>query len=359
MRVLALTSFPVEAAATRFRIDQLRPALAQRGIHVDLVPFLREPAYRTLYDIRRVPATVAGVVGGLARRIGDVSKVHRYDAVLVQREMMIAGPPVFEALITGCAGAPMVLDLDDATWVAYDSPTYGRLARLAKWPSKTLTLIDRACVVTCGASAIVDFVEQRGATARLIPPAVDTDAFRPQPKRRESELTVGWIGSHSTWQYLAPLMPMLRSLRAAVPFRLRLVGAGTPPMACGSLPIENVPWSLRREATDFASLDVGLYPLRDDAWARGKSGLKSVQYLACGVPFVASPVGGAAEIGESGVTHLHATSLDEWRECLHRLLTDSALRQRMGQAGRAHALAGYTVERAADQMADALRETVG
>lgn len=354
MRVLALASYPVESAATRFRIHQLLPALAARGIHVDLAPFLDAPAYRALYDRRRVPATVAGVVRGLARRVHDVATARRYDAVLVQREAMLAGPPIVEALITA-AGTPMVLDLDDATWVGYASPTYGPLARLAKWPTKPLALIDRAAVVTCGASAIAEFVEQRGAVARLVRPAIDTSQFHPRPKP-EGELVVGWIGTHSTWQYLEPLIPMLRALHDDVPFRLRVVGAGVPRIDGGSLPIENLKWSLVREPEDFALLDVGLYPLRNDAWGRGKSGLKSVQYLASGVPFVASPVGGAAEVGEVGVTHLAARTLSEWRDALRRLLRDPAQRRALGRAGRHHGVVHHTVAHAADAMASALLE---
>jgi len=358
VRVLALASYPIESAATRFRIDQLRPALAQQGIDVELSPFLDAPAYCALYDRRRIAATVAGASRGLARRVRDVCSVRRYDAILVQREAMLAGPAVCEALITGAAHIPMVLDLDDATWVGYDSPTYGRVARWAKRPAKTLALIDRASIVTCGAPAIVDFVARRGAVSRLLPPAVDTDQYRPH-ERPGGELIVGWIGTHSTWQYLEPLLPMLRSLAAEVPFRLRLVGAAATHVSVGLLSIDDLAWSLAREPQDFASLDVGLYPLHDDAWARGKSGLKSVQYLACGVPFVASPVGGAAEIGEPGITHLHATTPEQWRTCLHRLLTDASLRARMGQAGRACAQAHHTVEHAADAMAEALAEAVG
>ena len=286
----------------------------------------------------------------------DLWSVRHYDAVLVQRETMLAGPPVFEAIVTGVAGRPMVLDLDDATWVAYDSPTYGRIARWAKWPTKTLKLIDQAAIVTCGAPAIVDFVEQRGGTARLVSPAVDAGQFRPRSERHDGELVVGWIGTHSTWQYLEGLMPMLRSLHAELPFRLRLVGTGTSEIDSGAVPVDNVPWSLDREPGHFASLDVGLYPLRDDRWARGKSGLKSVQYLACGVPFVASPVGGAGEIGEAGITHLHASTPEQWHSCLHHLLIDAGLRRTMGWAGREHYMARYTVEHAADAMAAALSE---
>ena len=359
MQVLALASYPVESAATRFRVEQLLPALATRGVDVDLVPFLDTAGYQALYDRRRLPDTAAAFGRGVARRLRDLWTARRYDAVLVQREAMLAGPPVFEALLSGIGRTPMVLDLDDATWIGYDSPTYGRLARFAKWPTKALGLIDRAAVVTCGSSAIVAFVEGRGAIARLVPPAVDTELFLPRPSSTDGDLLVGWIGTHSTWPYLEPLLATLRSLGDDVSFRLRIIGACQSRIEAGPVAVENVAWSRDREPADFASLDVGLYPLKDDEWARGKSGLKSVQYLASGVPFVASPVGGAGQIGDPGVTHLVASTDGEWREAVRRLLTDHQLRRRMGRAGREHALAHHTVNHAADSMANALREALG
>ncbi len=118
--------------------------------------------------------------------------------------------------------------------------------------------------------------------------------------------------------------------------------------------VEHQPWSLAREVEDFQDLDIGLYPMDDNQWTIGKSGLKSIQYMAVGVPFVASPVGAAATIGEPGVTHFPATAAAEWRDALGRLLEDPGLRRSMGDAGRRHVLEHYRLDQMADRLASAL-----
>jgi glycosyltransferase involved in cell wall biosynthesis len=138
-----------------------------------------------------------------------------------------------------------------------------------------------------------------------------------------------------------------------------VVGSGRP-----SVPIEGVPVDVRgfelgTEVEDFASLDVGLYPLPDEPWAAGKSGLKAIQYLAVGVPYIASPVGIVAEIGLPGVTHLLANDADDWQTALRLLLEDQQLRAEMGGAGRRYAELNYDVPKAADLLAHALRDAAG
>ena len=115
-------------------------------------------------------------------------------------------------------------------------------------------------------------------------------------------------------------------------------------------------WTLDGDVEDFRSLDIGVYPIDDDAWGAGKSGLKAVQYMACGVPFVMSPVGVCATMGEPGRTHLVATTTDEWSSAIRRLLADAALRHSMGAAGRAFAEAHYSLSAQADTLAGVLRE---
>jgi glycosyltransferase involved in cell wall biosynthesis len=256
----------------------------------------------------------------------------------------------------------MVLDLDDATYVPYTSPTYGRLGSALKWFSKTDDLIRWAEVVTCGNRAIADYVTAKGTRAVIIPTVVDTEKFRPAPARDGTERgeprgapVLGWIGTHSTYQFLETLFPVLQQLARTHRFRLKVVGAGREVKVPG-VEVENLEWSLEREIHDFQSFDVGLYPLVADHWSVGKSGFKAIQYMAVGIPYVMSPVGASAEIGEAGATHFPASSPAEWQAALARLLTDAGLRRRMGEAGRAHALTHYTVEAQADKLAGALRE---
>jgi len=249
-----------------------------------------------------------------------------------------------------------VLDLDDATWVRYESPTHGLLAGLLRPPGKTFRLIDRATCVTCGSPYVAAEVAARGGTAVLLPPAVDTTTYRPAADRPAADLpVVGWIGTHSTYPCLEAVLPALRAVARTHPIRLRVVGSGRPAPDLPGIDLDWRDWSLEREPDDFASLDVGLYPLpAGDAWAAGKAGLKSVQYLACGVPFVASPVGGAKTIGVPGSTHLTAATPDEWQASLEKLIADPGLRARMGADGRRHAVAHHTAGAAAATLAEVL-----
>jgi glycosyltransferase involved in cell wall biosynthesis len=271
---------------------------------------------------------------------------------------MLFGPPVIEWLARRRGRVPLVLDLDDATYIAYDSPVYGRLARTLKWPGKTDALIAMANVVTCGNRVLADYAAGLGASTELVPTVVDTDRFVPRPTGEAGDPPViGWIGNHDTFAYLEPLLPVLADVARRHSLRLRVVGSGRAQVTVPGVEVDNRQWRLETEVDDFQSLDVGLYPLADDARASGKSALKAIQYMAVGVPFVATPVGAAAQVGREGVTHLVATTPTEWRDALACLLADPALRRRLGDAGRRHALENWSLDRAAQPLAAALRRT--
>lgn len=360
MKVLALASYPIQAAATRYRLKQFVEPLAARGITLTIRPFIDSQLFESLYDRRALPRTALGLLKAGLLRLGDVFAARTADVVLVQREAMIYGPPIIEGLLT-LSGLPMVLDLDDATYVPYTSPTYGSLGKALKWFSKTDDLIRWAKVVTCGNRAIAEYVSSKGTTARILPTVVDTEIFRPLPKGRESnKLVIGWVGTHSTFPYLESIFPVLQELARDHQFQLKIVGAGRKEIRVPGVDIENLEWNLDREVMDFQSFDIGLYPivtkLYADAWAAGKSGFKAIQYMAVGIPYVATPVGAIAEIGEIGTTHFCASTNDEWRDALNILMADRAMRETMGAAGRGHAIRHFGLEVQADRLAAALRE---
>ncbi|MGH9929969.1 MAG: glycosyltransferase family 4 protein [Pyrinomonadaceae bacterium] len=363
MKVLALASYPVEAAGTRYRLQQFVGPLAERGISVTIKPFLDSERFKSLYQRRAVVLTGLSLLKAAAFRLGDAFAARKADVVLIQREAMIFGPPVIEWLSTRVAGCPMVLDLDDATYVPYTSPTYGKFGRALKWFNKTDDLIRWAKVVTCGNRAIAEYAESKGAVARIIPTVVDTDVFVPRPRASNGPLVLGWIGTHSTFPYLQAVFPLLQDLAKTHPFKLKIVGAGTSAVNIPGVEVENLEWKLEREVEDFQSFDVGLYPidpsLYAEKWAAGKSGFKAIQYMAVGIPFVAAPVGAMADIGEAGVTHFLAASHEEWIRRLELLLADAQLRQTMGAAGRRHVVEHYSLADQTDKLARALHEAVG
>lgn len=357
MKVLALASYPNEAAATRYRVTQFINPLAERGITLTLRPFLDSRLFTSLYKRDQLPRTALGLASSALRRLTDIWRADKADILFVQREAMMFGPPLIEWLSAKVLHRPIVLDLDDATYVRYTSPTYGRWASALKWFSKTDDLIRWAKVVVCGNQAIADYVTKKGVAAVVIPTVVDTEQFRPPEIARAPDVPVlGWVGTHSTYPYLESLFPVLERLSKTHRFRLKVVGTGKEKVSVPGVEVENLQWSLDREVADFQSFDIGLYPLVADNWTLGKSGFKAVQYMAVGIPYVMMPVGACAEMGQAGVTHFTASTQDEWHEALACLLTDASLRQRMGAAGRRHALQHYTMEAQAAKLASVFEE---
>jgi glycosyltransferase involved in cell wall biosynthesis len=272
---------------------------------------------------------------------------------------MMFGPPVVEWLSINLHNCPMVLDLDDATYVSYTSPTYGRLGSMFKWFSKTNDLIRWSRLVTCGNREIAAYVSSKGRPAVIIPTIVDTTSFRPRAASATNDVPViGWIGTHSTYQYVRTIFPVLERLAREHRFRLRLVGTGVDKIEIPGVEVENLAWKLDREIADFQSLDIGVYPIVEDDWSVGKSCFKAIQYMAVGVPFVVSPVGVCQEIAVPDQTHLVARSEQDWYEHLSRLLTDASLRRQMGDAGRDYAVQHYSTRIHVQKLADALRSAV-
>lgn len=360
MKVLALASYPIEAAATRYRLCQYVEPLAERGIILTVRPFFDSRLFELLYQREALPRVAAGLFKASLLRLKDVLSAQRADVVLVQREAMIFGPAIVEWLSTKVRKRPLVLDLDDATYVPYTSPTYGAIGKKLKWFSKTDDLIRWASLVVCGNRAIHEYVTGKGTAATIIPTVVDTDLFRPAPAMGKHRLVIGWVGTHSTFPYLESLFPVLQQLAAEFDFVVRIVGSGKRVVDIPGVQVENLEWQLTREVEHFQSFDIGLYPivpgLYAEQWEAGKSGFKAIQYMAVGVPYVATPVGAVSEIGEVGVTHFAANTQDQWLSALRQLLSDSEVRERMGRAGREHGVRVYGLSAQADKLAQALRE---
>ncbi len=355
IRVLALASYPVEAASSRYRIVQFIEPLAERGIDVVFSPFLDRSLFAALYEPKKLAARLPLLAFRTFRRIAEAFRAARADVVLVQREAMLFGPPLIEWIALRFLHRPLILDLDDATYLSYPSPVYGRLASLLKWPGKTDRLIRWARVVACGNPNIAAYVRERGAEAAVLPTVVDARLFHPRQSPPRHVPTIGWIGTHSTFPFLERLLPLFERLGREQRFRLLIVGSGRATIEVPGVEVEARAWRMEDEAEDFRSLDVGVYPIADNAWSAGKSGFKGVQYMVSGVPFVMSPVGVCATMGVAGETHLHATTDDEWLDALRRLVSDAELRRGMGSAGRLYAERHYSIDEQADALASIIR----
>lgn len=362
MHVLGLSTFPVEAAATRFRLAQFIVPLKERGIDLSLSPFLSSGQFRELYEARGIIRKASGLLRSLAGRLLALFGIGKYDLILVQREAMFFGPAVFEWLYSHVGRLPVVLDLDDATYVRYVSPSYGRLGSFFKFFGKTDKLIKRSSIVICGNRYIAEYVESRGGKAVVIPTIVDNKIFCPTVEHNAKPV-IGWIGTHSTFPFLESIFPVLERLAVRHNFKLRIVGAGRSQIAVPGVEVEYLEWNLDREVADFQSLDIGLYPIAvsssaNEQWILGKSGFKAIQYMAVGIPFVMSPIGICAEIGEPGKTHFNAETEEDWYNSLDILLSDLDRCRKIGSAGREYSDSNFDLDQYASVLADTLSSIV-
>jgi glycosyltransferase involved in cell wall biosynthesis len=360
VRVLALAPNPVEAAATRYRLSQYVPHLAARGIQCRVSPFLSPSLFQDFYNPRGIPRKALAIGSAALRRIADVARSMTVDAVIIAREAMLFGPPVIEWAIGRVLRCPIVFDFDDAIFVPYSSPTYGRMANLLKCAWKTSTVLRMSRHVLAGNEYLAHYARQHNSNVTVLPTVVDLPLYQQAARQRESSQlpVIGWIGTHSTAQYLDLIKPALAELATRHQFVLRIIGAGIP-VSIPGVHVENRPWSLERDMLDFACLDIGLYPLKDDPWARGKCAFKAIQYMAAGVASVSSPVGMVTEVVEHGVNGLLAATQYEWIASLETLLTDPALRSDLACAGRETIQKRYSLEMAAPILAKVLHDVAG
>ncbi len=357
LRVLALAQYPGSAPSTRFRLAQFVPALRISDIAMTIHPFLSTERYRIARSASPLRAARL-LLDGFRDLKSMIASGGAFDVVMVQRNLTPIMDRQFLAMLRR-KGIPLVYDFDDAVFLELVGGR--RWLEFFRSPHETTTAFCRsAAVVLAGNDHLVEFA--RGASARcesnrvhLLPSVIDTDRFKPASGDPGRVPTLGWVGSDTTVPYLEALAPALKRLRRRTPYRLVVVAGETFPHLPG-LDYDFIPWSSELEVEVFHELDVGLYPLEDTPWSLGKCGLKAIQYLACGVPCVASPVGPLKDIVTPGATGFHAREEDEWVAKCHTLLTDRDMRTRFGRAGRQFVVDHYSVESAAPLLSASLHE---
>jgi glycosyltransferase involved in cell wall biosynthesis len=353
VKVLALVPGPYDTTpGQRFRIEQWEPYLRAEGIAVEFAPFLDARAEAALRRPGGAAAKAAGVLRGLGRRLRLASTAPGWDLIFVYREAALIGPALVERLLDW-RGAPFVLDFDDAIWMPYVSPANALLGRL-RFPGKTATLCRMARRVVVGNEYLGEYARRHNPHVSVVPTTIDTDRYRPRARPANPVPVIGWMGSYSTARYLDLVKPVLRRLRERREFRMTVVGGGD--VRIDGVDVETRPWTSAREVEDLLGFDVGLMPLHDTEWEKGKCGAKALQYMALEVPCVVSRVGVNSEIVQDGVNGFTVANENEWERALERLVDDAGLRQRLGQAARETVVARYSAKVHAPRVAEILRE---
>ncbi len=333
MKVLVVApAVPDTSPGQRFRIEQWAAHLRREGWTFTYEPFEDDELHRVLYQPGRKARKAALILKAFARRFRSLSRVRQFDVVYLFREGSLAGPPLFERLLAH-TGVPVVYDFDDAVWVPYVSPANKYLSYL-KCFGKTRTLCRISKHVMAGNEYLAEYARAFNSNVTVVPTTIDTDVYQPrsEPPADSCLVTIGWTGSHSTVQHLDTIRSALLKLRQRIPYRLTVIG--TPHYHLDGVEVTAKAWSATSEVANLQQFDIGLMPLPDDDWSRGKCGLKLLQYMGVGVPVVGSPVGVNAGIIREGVNGYLAASEDEWVNKLTALARSADLRRTMGAAGR-------------------------
>ena len=351
IRVLALVPYPTgRAPGQRYRIEQWAPFLRREGVHVTLSPFLSQRGMGVLYEPEHLAVKAWETLRGYLSRFAEALKPTSADVIFVYREAALLGPAWIEWLLA--LRRPLVFDFDDAIYLG-DTSQANAWSRRLKSVTKVETICRAARHVTVGNEFLARYAKDRAREVTVIPSTIDTDVYQIQPRARNRVPVIGWTGSVTTVPYLAALAPALRRLREKQEFELRVIGAN---IEIEGLAVRCLPWQAESEPDDLRALDVGLMPLPDDEWSRGKCGMKALQYMALGIPPVVSPVGVNTTIVRDGVNGFCASAEEEWIDRIALLLEDEPLRRSLGQEARGTVEESYSARAHAPRVARILTE---
>ena len=343
MRVgfLALQA-PDISPGQRYRVEAFLPALQRRGIECRYDWLLDRDDLRIFYGREPVARKALVAAKGGLRRLASVARTGGIDAFLVQREAFFLGGAWSEWLAS--LRAPLIYDFDDAIWIRTLSEANRGFAWL-KNVGKIPRIVGLAHTVIAGNGYLAVWARRHSSNVHVVPTCVDTDRFSPVARPAADAVTIGWSGSASTLTHLRPLLPALERVVARLGSRVRIRVMGDPAFEHPPLALRGEAWSPAAEVDLLQEMAIGLMPLPDDEWTRGKCGFKGLLSMAMGAATVMSPVGVNTEIVRHGENGFLAGSEDEWVELLCRLVDDAALRSSVGQAGRQTVVDRYSVRR--------------
>jgi glycosyltransferase involved in cell wall biosynthesis len=359
MKILVLASNPPDTSpGSRFRIEQWARILSEQGFTFTYVPFDDERLYRVLYSKGKIAAKAAGMMRGVMRRLAILRHVRDFDLVFIYQEASRVGPAFLEQIIA--KRRPVILDFCDPIYLPPPPDSTGNQRfRFLKFVNKTQTICRLSSHVLVGNEELADYARRFNSNVTVVPITIDMEEYCARPAKSDPSAppVIGWTGSYSTIPHLESARSALEKVGRLRSFEMRVMG--TDDYSIFGVPTRAEAWQATREIPFLHGCDIGIMPLPDDPWVKLRSHLKVRQFMAVGVPCVASPVGIMAELIEDGVNGFLADSEQEWIGKLSKLIDDPTLRLRMGDKARASIAKKYSGRVWAQTVATILREAAG
>lgn len=335
MKVLFIVPYPTEGPSSRFRVEQYLGYLKEKNISFSLRPFYNSPIYKILHKKGNFFRKVIFLLLFSVRRTVDALSAKGYDIVFVHRESHPLGGAAFERLFKFFSGR-LIYDFDDSIFLPNSAniSALDKVIKFLKRPSRVAEIISLSDYVIVGNKFLAEYAGKFNRNVVILPTCIDTDKYSPGEKLPDKKkLVIGWIGSPWTVIYMSLLDKVFGDLaKMHNNIEIRIVGAEYNNPACPYIVCRD--WSLDSEIEELRQFDIGIMPLSDDEWAKGKCAFKIIQYMAVGIPVVASPVGMNLEVVEDGRSGFLAALKEEWVDKLSLLIKDNDLRKSMGRRGR-------------------------
>lgn len=343
-QILVLCPHPVGfAPGQRLKYEQYFAHWEKNGFTIIVSPFMSVRMQKIVYGKGRFAEKIFWTIVGYFRRFFDLFRIRQYDLVYSFLWITPFGPPFFEWMVS-ILSRKLIFDIDDLVYMK-NRKADKWYTRLFKGRSKPVYLIKKADhVITC-TPYLDEFARTFNPNTTDISSTINTDTYIPVNEyKNNGKVTLGWSGSHSTIRYLKLLQPVLLELKKEVEFKLLVMGGGAS-FAMEGIEVEAHEWSEEKEIAVLQKMDIGLYPLPlDEEWVYGKSGLKALQYMALGLPVVATAIGANFRVIQDGKSGLLVTTQQEWIEKLQSFISDPELRKKLGTAARERVEKYYSVK---------------
>jgi glycosyltransferase involved in cell wall biosynthesis len=342
MKILFIVPYPVgKAASQRYRVEQWLPVLQEQTINYKLAPFWDLATWDVLYKHGYSLQKLLGLAKGMLRRLLLLSRLPAYDYIFIHREATPVGPPWFEWLAAKVFRKKLIFDFDDAIWMP-NTTEDNSMASNYKWHHKTAQICNWSYKVSAGNHFLQRYALNYNPNAVYLPTVLNTTANYCKIKEQQTErVTIGWIGSHSTLPYLKLIEPVLQQLEQNYSFDFIVVADREPDLKLKSLKF--IVWSEATEVESLLQFNIGVMPLPDTEWAKGKCAFKALQYMALGIPAVVSQVGANITAVPDSLAGYSCTTRQEWYEKLELLLQDADLRAKLGRAGKKWVAQAYSM----------------
>lgn len=327
----------------RFRCEQYLSHLETNGIQYTYSNLLGKTDdfyfYKNGYVIKKFFIFLKSII----IRFFDVMRCLNYDFIYIYRETLMIGSVFYERLFW-CLGRKIIYDFDDSIWLNDTSDGNKQLSWL-KRPSKTADICKMATTVVVGNDYLKEYASKYCNNVVILPTTIDTLYHKKKIRERNSSVVViGWTGTSTTLKHFQTLLPALRELVAKYGERIMIKVIADVPCVDDVIPISFSKWNIETEIDDLSVIDIGIMPLPDDEWSRGKCGFKGLQYMSLSLPAVMSPVGMNTDIIDHGINGFLASSQEEWFQILSMLIESPELRKRVGECGRKTIEERYSVE---------------